>query len=878
MNNAKRKNIITAIICVLAVAVVAVVIVFFLSRPKKRLILPDKGEKQDIDIEFTATDHTGERIKIFENSTKIMYFEQVSSSVTIEDKASGEVWNTVPADAFDDLKITSNAIKPQLYSPVLIDYYSIEKKQMFTDYTSYENSTSLDQVLYAKIDNGVRVQMILGNPMGAMLIPEELTAEEMDRLSKLIEENVSSFAAKRFKYAFIHYVYLDESGKQVASAREIALHPKLRELNEIYHFKEDSTQNTRNEVEGYLRAIGYTYEEIFAQYEILEYTSKAAALPSFKLYIDYVLEGDKLKVKLDVENIDYDRKEFILAKIKVLPYFDAAKYEDEGYMFFPDGSGALVAFNDGTVRTQLTTERMYGQDPAEDMSNRANQKNYFAYPVCGMKKNNRGYLMVVTQGDAVSEMNCTLGNITHSYNSVYPSFTIRQGSKYDAGGLVGQAAWIQYDKTGYTGNIELDYYLMVGDNDYNAMAKIYRDHLLKAGVLKENNVAQGTSLMIDTYGVLKNYVRVLGIPTYKNVEVTSYKEAADMLNELKEAGVENIGLRYKSWLGGGYYTYALSKFEMEGAVGSKKDLKNLENTAKELGAELFMDTDFTLVGAVRRVDFSFIPSKDSIRNLFQNSTYYKVVDTAAGTMFDWYMAVNPSVMLSYYDKFTKGYNKLGLSNISLGKTGAILASNYNNKDYVNRQSSEETIKELLNRADQKYEKVLVDTGNAYTLGYTDYIMNLPNDNSGLKIEMESVPFIQMVLSGSITYAATPINYGDDIQKEALKCIEYGSQPYFAICDTDKSVVKNYGGGETKFYSCLYEDWKDDMIKVYKTVSDALSAVGNARMTSHEKLSDNVYVSYYSNGTEIYVNYGDKDYSYEGLTIPANNYKVKGGKN
>ncbi len=165
MNNAKRKNLITAILCVLAVAVVAVVIVFFLSRPKRRLILPDKGEKQDIDIEFTATDHTGERIKIFENATKIMYFEQVSSSVTIEDKASGEIWTTVPADAYDDPKITGNAIKPQLYSPVLIDYYNIEKKQFFSDYTSYENSTVLDQVLYAKIDNGVRVQMILGNPM-----------------------------------------------------------------------------------------------------------------------------------------------------------------------------------------------------------------------------------------------------------------------------------------------------------------------------------------------------------------------------------------------------------------------------------------------------------------------------------------------------------------------------------------------------------------------------------------------------------------------------------------------------------------------------------------------------------------------------------------
>ena len=131
----------------------------------------------------------------------------------------------------------------------------------------------------------------------------------------------------------------------------------------------------------------------------------------------------------------------------------------------------------------------------------------------------------------------------------------------------------------------------------------------------------------------------------------------------------------------------------------------------------------------------------------------------------------------------------------------------------------------------------------------------------------------MALHGLITYAGMPINLAQDYEQAVLKCVEYGSVPYFFLCDTERYVLKNSYIQDRQLYTAVYEDWKDRLVEAYERIDKALSGVQNARMIRHEKLAEDLYASTYDNGTVIYVNYGDREQNAEGIAVPAMDYVV-----
>ena len=66
------------------------------------------------------------------------------------------------------------------------------------------------------------------------------------------------------------------------------------------------------------------------------------------------------------------------------------------------------------------------------------------------------------------------------------------------------------------------------------------------------------------------------------------------------------------------------------------------------------------------------------------------------------------------------------------------------------------------------------------------------------------------------------------------------------------------------------------MEAYRFVNDALKTVSGAEMISHETLNEGLVRTTYSNGTAIYINYGDKPASADGKTVPAMNYLVAEG--
>jgi hypothetical protein len=862
----KKKRMIIAGVAVL-VLICATVVSVLVSRPKEETVDGRAHESFGIEGELQSLGMDAGMIKAAENEELILWLDGATSGVVVETKATGDRFYAVPENALNDPRASKNT-KNLVNSPVVVTYYSISS-QKTVEFDSYTNATAENRVSWAPLENGrgVRVRMVIGREETARLIPEQISETGFEALMERVEAADGDAAVRQIRSLFLKYNY------DTANQEQREKYPALEQMD-IYCLKTSANDYNRDTLETYFRNIGYTYEEIDEAYEELGYVSKTEAFPCFKMNIDYILDGGRLKVDLDTANIEYDRELFVLTNLRMLPFFGAGETGSEGYVFLPDGSGALINFNnDGSKKNQLTTGRMYGPDAAESNADRGSQKLEFRYPVFGVKDGEKAILGIVTDGDAVSNINCQLGNMIHSYNTAYADFIICQGAQYESD-FTSQEAWVQYDRVGYQGHISLEYAFLTGEEaDYSGMAMAYQDYLRREVLPGGTEQDQTMPLMLGTLGTVGNSVRVLGIPKFRNVEVTSYKEAAKMVSELSQAGIGNINLRYQAWYNGGYYKYISTKLKTEKAAGSKSDLKALDAQLKASGGRLFLDGELMLGDKLKRFDFSYRPSWDGIRNLFNKQAYYPFMVPTTQRMVNYYYCINPTKLLGYYDAFSRQYEKLGLENISLGTMGRVLNSNYRKAEYTNRQDAEEIGREVLNRADSQYQTLLVDAGNAYTFATADYILNLPDTNSNYIIEDGSVPFIQMALHGLITYAGMPINLAQDYEQAVLKCVEYGSVPYFFLCDTERYVLKNSYIQDRQLYTAVYEDWKDRLVEAYERIDKALSGVQNARMIRHEKLAEDLYASTYDNGTVIYVNYGDREQNAEGIAVPAMDYVV-----
>lgn len=861
----RKKKIIFFTLIIAAILIGAFAIWKGTSRPKLQGVPRPAHSQKDPIGEFKNSVTGGDLELAVENDLLKLYFDNKTGGIAVEDKGTGEIFYSSPQNAMEDAKATDE-MKNQLSSPILLTYFN-RKSKTVTVFDSYKNAILLNQVTWAKLENGIRVNMTLGREETSRLIPEQISAKSFDAIIQRIEENVSSLAAKKVKAFYLFYTW------DTADDEQKAKYPGL-ESTDIYSLKTSLNDRDKRTLEEYFKDAGYTYEEMEEEYAALDYVSNTESFPCFKFSIDYILNEDSLEVALDAGKIQYDRSQFYLSSISMLPYFGAGETGKEGYIFLPDGSGTLIDFNnDGSKNTILTRGKTYGYDAAETQTDRGSTKNEFRYPVFGTKTGESAIFGIVTDGDAVSGINCELGNISHSYNTSYADFLISRNDQNVGYNAFEQDPWIKYDEHGYDGYISLKYYFLTGENaDYVGMAKAYRDYLLDQGALTPVKADGNLPFMLETLGTVEKPVRKLGIPTRDSVPVTTFDDSYKMLKFFQEKGISNLLLRYQGWYNGGYEQWVASDMKVEKAIGGKKALKKLEKNAGAIGAEVVPDVNFLTHYDNKKFD-DFSPTRDGVRTLFQKNGYYPVLITPTQFMAPFYWSVNPRVILSYFTSFTKDYDKVGISNISLGSTGKVLNSNYNDGDYVSRQDSKNIVVEMLKRADEKYDNIIVDAGNAYTFGYADYILNLPATDSSYTISDQSVPFIQIALHGYVQYANAPLNLSSELDKDILSSIETGSIPYFFLTYDEGSLVKEAYLYEP-YYSVDYDTWRERAVELYNEFNGVLSGLQNVPISDHEKLAENVYLTTYENGTGIYVNYSSESVDANGVTIAPMSYVVK----
>lgn len=617
------------------------------------------------------------------------------------------------------------------------------------------------------------------------------------------------------------------------------------------------------------------------------------ALPNLEVFsvpIEYILDGPNLLVRIPANEIEYpidvedrigDKHTFHLLKISVLEYFTAADAEQNGYIFVPDGSGALIHLNNERLFANSYNKPVYGRDNALDLlEEKQSYSEIIRLPVFGIKTDDQAIFAIIEEGASLASIRADISGRIDNYNRIYAEFTTLPSGEvsYDLGDEVGDGRIPVYQARMYQGDFVIRYAFLTGDDaNYVGMANYYRDYLINKYQLACINNQENIPFYLELVGAIDKREPVLGIARDVIHPLTNLEQTREIIQNLTDYGIDNIHVKYSGWLSGGINHNYPTSASVEQALGSAEDFYELIDYINHKEYELYPSVGF--INVYRNSLFnSFNPRRDGAR-LLNNLTakvYKYHLDTFELNNRQFYYVLSPNCLDSLVNDFLSDYQKFGLKNISLFDMACQVDSDFDEhvEAVIDREQALGIIEKQFQKMKSENMRIMVDYGNAYSIPYTDSIINIPTQSSRLRITNEDIPFYQIVIHGLIDYAGQPINLLSNSRAALLKLLETGGYPYFIGSYQPSYEVKN-----TDFehlYALYYGDWIDLADEIYHIANEVLKDVMDQQIVDHKIVANNVYQTTYENGKSIIVNYNKHPVNVEGKAVDAEYFVVLEG--
>lgn len=592
----------------------------------------------------------------------------------------------------------------------------------------------------------------------------------------------------------------------------------------------------------------------------------------FTVPVLYTLDSFGLTASVLTSEIKESEKNKI-TEISLLPYFGAASVNDSGYFLVPDGSGALISFNNGKTKSSYQ-QKIYDTDGLMNKDTSIINVQTAKLPVFGVEKNGKTLFANISSGAAAAKLYAFVSGTNGVYNYIYPQFTYRQS----AVDKMLSKTWYPIDVT-FTSkktaeeSFSVRYSPVSGNSGgYSGMAALYREMLTKEKGVKPKAQAEDAPLYLDLYGNAKVKDNILGFPVTKNQALTSFKEAREILRELTENKVDSVKVRYLGIDSGGItHIKTPTAFKPTAGMGGKKGFADLKAFAEKNNIEIYPDNDFLFF---KKAPFSLFARLDAAKDVCDKSAklYSYTLSNGKMTGTDRYI-LKPEKARLAAQKYMKSYGKADNKYISLSNIGSFVYSDFSGDICLAGKTAEIFGGVMKEYAENGYS-LLLKAPNDYALPYTAAITAAPVTSSLFDIEDEAVPFYQMVMHGLISYSVPAVNLSDS-DAAVLKAIETGSSLMYALSAADYSVLANDNYDE--LYGITASHWISEICENYAKVKNALAAVSNKTMLLHEKLQSGVYRTVYEGGTQIIVNYNSAPVEINGERVEGLSYKAFKGE-
>lgn len=652
----------------------------------------------------------------------------------------------------------------------------------------------------------------------------------------------------------------------------------------------------REDLIALFRDLEFTPFDVGAIYERFGLDPLVPNMFTFTIAIEYRLEGRNLVVRVPWEGITFPRNildsnnqrvTYPLVAVDVLPYFGAAHSTDEGYIFVPDGCGALIYLNNGKVDASPYGGVIYGSDhglAAPPASLVRGQQNYL--PVFGLKKGDAAFLAILEEGDSIAQVNADIAGRQISYNMVYPQFrTMAQTTAQLQGEMPerihGQASqWVNtsqrminvYQQELVPSDLTIRYGFLHGERaDYVGMAQLYRDHLFAGGQTPKEEFP----FFLELVGAINDVRPILGVPLPSMEPLTTFADVQTVVEAFAKRDVPPT-LTLSGWLEGGLNHLVPSKVRLESSLGTSLDFTRLVRFLEEEGVDFFPAVDILLVHGTRLGEFMGRSEASRFLNRAQAQVDREYVFSPMTSEFvhnrSW--VLSPGRINQLLQDFLQDYDQYGIGQMALKDLGYLLHSDFRQGQEIYRPEAKERILQALGSlTGERGIRLQVSGGNAYLFPFVDSILNLPFRSGRQDLVDEEVPFFPIVIRGFVDYAGEPLNFAADYQTAVLKTVETGASPYFLGFYGESSFLK-----QTNFnylYTGQVASWFDQAVALYHQLNGDLRGFRGEPIIGHGKLEENVYQTIYPQGSVI-VNYNPHPVVVGPLRIEARDYLVVGG--
>lgn len=569
--------------------------------------------------------------------------------------------------------------------------------------------------------------------------------------------------------------------------------------------------------------------------------------------------------------------------------WDIAKSKEltPGYILVPDGSGSLIRFTRNNAAFTEYEGDVYGEDPATDMYYYAELNDAVpvknpSMPVFGVSHGDgtqAAFVAYADSGDEYMSIAVTPSSeaknkfkYTHAYakfkyNSEYFQVTNQAGDSYRK---------IQDEPNKF--DIDLTYQLLSGDGtdgtpaaDYTGMAQVYREHLIEKGVLTEKT-AEGSDIPIRLDFVMSDSKK--GVFSTQPVVVTTTDNVKSILNKLMKDGISNINSGLIGWQSGGETLAKPYSTSFSGNIGSEGDFEDLMAEFKEKGVDISFSREFTTI------------NEDMI-NYYGNAakhmnTKYLLLDKTAilpkNVPVTEYGYATPNKTAKWISEL---YDDLGSYSQSFTIDGAsnVLVTNYENDgDSTTATEAIKLYQDTLAEISENDTKLNLVNPNQYLWQYTDRYLDSPVGTTQYVYETDTVPFLQMVLHGTMEVYAPYSNFSFYSQKDMLRMIDYNISPSFVLTQEPSYLLAATTSSD--YYSTEFTQYEEIVKNIYSTVNEPLSQVIGYKWDSRTVVEDGLIANRYSKDGKvktIVINYSEDEMIIDGNTVaPLSAKVIEGG--
>lgn len=853
----KKKLIFRLALWLIVIAAVAAFVVF--------VGIPLFSEEEEVHLrnpEIISYEGDGKALKM-ENDFLAFEMDAETTHFKVTEKATGREWLSNPADADKD-PVAASTNKENLQATVIIGYATSAGTADMNNYKYSIENGNFD--VKAQEDGSIRVDYAIGKIEKTYLMPQAITKERYtaftDAMKKSTKKKVSS------NYTLYEPEKLDSKKNK---DEIIAMYPEV--VNQaLYILKDGTSENNKKKIEGYFAEVNYSQEDFEIDQQLVA-GKKDNSGAVFNVSLIYRLEGNDLLMEMPYSEMRY-KAEYPILTVTPLPMFGAAGTKDEGFMFIPEGGGALINFNNGKLSQNSYYANLYGWDYATRRKEVISETRSI-FPVFGMAKNGASFLCLMEGATAYGGVQADISNRYNSYNWLCGKYSVLHADQYNVSAKTAQLVFMFENEVPQ--DTVIHRYRFLNTANYAEMASAYGDYLRE----KYPEMASATSsevspVSVEMVGAVDKTVIKFGLPIDSVVAMTTFDEAEEIISDLTAKGVGNLNVRFAGWANGGVTQQVMTRVDILRELGGKKGMQDLIAAAKAKNVPLYFDgvNCFAYDSGILE---GFIPFSDAARFTTREQIEiapYDVVTYQQSKWMDPYYLVRPDYAKQNASNMIAALKDVNAAGVSFRDIGSLLSADYNPKDTTTREEVKAMNVATMQEAKAAGQKVMIKQGNDYAVPAADLITDMDLEGTKYGLIDRTVPFYQIALHGMKDYTGQPLNLADDYVFEFLRCAEYGAGLNFTFMAEDGKVLQDTY--HSNFFGANYDVWAEDACALITKYQKDMAGLNQQRIVSHANLTDEVAVTGYADGTKVYVNYGSEDYTADGVEIPARSYFVERG--